>query len=210
MTPPWMLLRLALETSAHHASADEDRLSALSIETVGEYQCFLSRVFGFESVVEQIVLRLCAQRAPWIERRMRSFRLRGDLRALGMADQAIASLPLATNLTMPSMAHALGWMYVLERQHLVSGQLRRHIHRAIGGEAERASRYLDAVGDTPGAAFRAFGDELGRLSRDHPPAKMVAGAMEAFRAQRQWYASTMPRKRTTLGSIDTPLHPATV
>ena len=204
MTPPWMLLRLAIETSAHHASADEDRLAVLSIETVGDYQCFLARVFGFESVVEQSALRMCAKQAPWIERRVRSPRLRADLHALGMDERDIAALPVAANLQMPSPAHALGWMFVLERQHLVAGQLRRHISRTLGGAAEGACRYLEAVGDTPGAAFRAFGDELGNLSRDYPPEKMVAGAMEAFRAQRQWYATTAPRKRPTLGSIDAP------
>lgn len=200
-----MLLRLALETSTHHAAADEDRLSALSIGTVADYQCFLTRVFGFESVVEHLVVRLCAHQAPWSERRMRSFRLRADLRALGMTDHDIAALPVATSLQIPSPAHALGWMYVLERQHMVSGQLRRQIQHTVGGAVEHALRYFDTARDTPGAGFRAFGDELGqlsRLSRDFPPAKMCAGAIEAFRAQRQWYAATAPRKRTTVASSD--------
>jgi heme oxygenase len=199
-----MLLRLALETSAHHSTADEDRLSALSIETVGDYRLFLSRVFGFESVVEQLVVRHCVQKAPWIERRIRSFRLRADLRALGISDSDIRALPLATTLQIPSPAHALGWMFVLERQHLVSGLLRRHVQRALGAEAEYALRYLDAVGDTPGTAFRTFGDELGQLAREHPPMKIVAGGTEAFRAQRQWYSAMAPRSRATSVSGDVP------
>ena len=32
--PPWMLVRLALDTRCHHPLADEDRLAALSITTI--------------------------------------------------------------------------------------------------------------------------------------------------------------------------------
>lgn len=184
-----MLLRLALETAAHHTAADEDRLRGLTITSLDEYRAYVARIFGFEVVVERTVERLARRDHVWLRERMRSHLLRDDLRGLGLSDAEIAEVPLAGALHMPTLGHALGWMFVLERHTLVAGQLRRHVNRALGQNAGSAIRYLSARGDRPGTSFRAFGETLGELAQTHSPSQIVHGANEAFRAQRQWYAA---------------------
>lgn len=80
-------------------------------------------------------------------------------------------------------------MFVVERQTLLSGLIRRHLCRAMPLEIAAASRYLTAYGDAPGARFRLFGDAVARYARDIAPDAIVAGANEAFRAQRLWSTS---------------------
>lgn len=188
VTPPWIFDRLSVETAMHHAAADDDRLSALNLSRLDAYRSFLARVYGFESVVEQAILRLARTERAWLQPRMRGELLRSDLSALGVGESALARTPSATGLHIPSLAHGLGWMFVLERQTLLAGLIRRQLERTIGKSLGGATRYLGACGERPGASLRAFGDMLAKLARAHAPLSMVHGANEAFRAQHLWYA----------------------
>ena len=198
-----MLLRLALETAAHHAPADDDRLRGLAIAKVEDYRAFLARIFGFEVVVERTVERLLRHEHTWIRERMRSQLLRDDLRGLGLTEAELTAIPLAAALHVPSLAHGLGWMFVLERHTLVSGQLRRHVSRVLGPHVGAATRYLSARGERPGTSFKQFGEALGDIASTIAPSLIVVGANEAFRTQRQWYAGTqraVADNRATLAS----------
>lgn len=182
--PPWILLRLGLETVAYQGPADEDRLSALSVRTVDGYRALLVRILGFESSVERIVLRMKELERSFIEDRLRSMHLREDLRALGLLDPDIASATNAATLTIETAAHALGWLFVLERQMLVSGLILRQLLHVLGGDA---LKYWSAYGDRPGAKFRAFAEGLSKHAKRHDPKLIVGGAIDGFRMQRQWY-----------------------
>lgn len=192
--PPWMLLRLGLETAAYQGPADEDRLRALSVSTVDEYRALLIGILGFESSVERIVLRMRDLDQAFIEDRLRSMYLREDLRTLGLSDHEIACATNAATLSIDSAAHALGWLFVVERQMLVSGLIRRQLHPIFGAGAVK---YFSAYGDRPGARFRAFAEQLSQYAKRHRPKAIVFGAIDGFRTQRQWYrtAPTSPRRQ---------------
>jgi heme oxygenase len=186
-----MLLRLGLETTSDHAQADEDRLAAMNVTTRLEFRAFLARVYGFEAPVEHAVWHMKGLRADTLHGRAKCARLHRDLEALGLSANEIAGLATAP-VKLRSTAHALGWLFVLERQSLVSGLIRRHVHRTLGDVVGGAFDYLSAYGNEPGGWFRAFGVDLGRYAQTYEPAAIVAGAHEAFRAQRHWYRARDP------------------
>ena len=107
MNPPWMLVRLGLETTLHHAPADDDRLAALSITTHADYRAFLVRVFGFEAPIEEAVARVCKLELRFIRERARLQLLRRDLLQLGYSEHQISQLPRAPGISIRTGADAL-------------------------------------------------------------------------------------------------------
>lgn len=187
-TPSWMLVRLALETRLHHKQADSDRLGMMEVATGYAYRACLARIYGLEASVEVALSRVTDIDSSLVRSRVKAGRLRDDLLALGMTQDDIAMLPLAT-VHVRTGAHALGWMFVVERLTLLSGLIRRHLSRALPIEMNIASRYLTSYGEAPGAQFRAFGDSVARYANEIHPDAIVAAANEAFRGQRLWNTS---------------------
>ena len=188
--PSWMLIRLALETRDHHRQADADRLTVMEATTRAEYRAFLARVFGFEAATEAALLAVHDVAPSVITACAKAQRVREDLRALGMTDQDIDSLPRCSMRPHCSAAAAFGWLFVNERLTLLSGLIRRHLARVLPAEIETASAYFRAYGERAGAHFRELGEVLGHHACRSAgnPGEMVAAAHEAFHAQRQWFA----------------------
>lgn len=198
-----MLVRVALETTIHHAAADEDRLTALDVETVDDYIAVLTRIYGFEVEVEAALAKVADLDAGFVRDRAKSARLYQDLVVLGLTPEDIIPVPKMSTISIRSAAQALGWMFVLERHTLLSGLIRRHVVRALGEQILPATAYLAAYGDTPGARFRAFGAALCAYAHTYPPASIVLAANEAFRAQRQWYATHALTRATATAAVRT-------
>lgn len=189
--PSWMLVRLALETRTHHAQADADRLVLLEEAQPDRYRAYLCAVFGFESRYEEALVRTPGVDPQLVRTRMKTERLCSDLNALGLTATEIAALPRCQSVpsVFRNAAQALGWMFVVERNTLVHGLLRRHLASRIP-DMYRSCSYLQAYGDTPGAKYRELGDALALLARGpSTPNQMVCAANEAFRAQRNWFTS---------------------
>jgi heme oxygenase len=194
------LSRLVFEaTSQHHASADEARLAAMNVASRSEYRALLLRIYGLESSIEHALLQVRDMDPVFLEPRLRSMLLRQDLRALGLLEVDIGSVAYTANLSIESGAHALGWMFVLERQMLVSGLIKRELDRALGDELDGATSYFSAYGDRPGAKYRAFTEDLSRQASRHLPRAITAGVVDAYRAHRQWYGirAAPPASSTT-------------
>ena len=140
-------------------------------------------MYGFEAAVEAAIFR--AGLEPMITHgRFKADLLRADLTELGVA------LPALATVTVRTTAHAMGWLFVTERHTLLAGLIRRHVQRTLGAPPVH---YLAAYEDTPGVRFRALGEALGVYAQRFSPRNIIAGANEAFRAQRQWYTHDPPR-----------------
>jgi heme oxygenase (biliverdin-IX-beta and delta-forming) len=194
-----MLVRIGLDTRAHHATADADRLKVLDVAGPAQYASYLARVHGYEAPVEAAVAALPDMLVHLT--RPKAGQLRRDLLALGLTDPDLAALPRCGSIgAMSSRAQALGWLYVLERNTLITGLLRRHLTHRMPAEMKAASAYLSASSVAPGARLRALGEALA-VEAEHGPhaiAEIVAAANEAFRCQRHWLRSWTPTSR--LGS----------
>lgn len=181
-----MLARLALETRAHHAGADGDRLVLLDAPTPARYRAFLETVYGFELRYEQALIQ-APDLAPSIVRACaRIGMLRDDLHALGATAAELAALPSATLPVFRSEPQALGWVYVVERNTLLHNLLRRHLRRILPGELARAGGYL-AAHPIPGDHYRAIGVALDAAARRANPSQIVEAACDAFASQHAWF-----------------------
>src|SRR5438105_8285184 len=109
--PSWMLLRVALETRAHHSIADEQRLAVMEAQDRGHYRRFLQRVYGFESVFEDGLARSPDLDAGLVRGALKMPRLRLDLAALGIEARDVDMLPSANVPSLRTAAQALGWMF---------------------------------------------------------------------------------------------------
>lgn len=194
--PSWMLVRLELETRAHTAGADADRLTLLDDASPTRYRQYLCRTLGFEAAFEDKLARM-HDLDPQIQKlRGMTGRLRADLRALGMTDPQIDSLPRCTVPLQKTAPQALGWIYVLERNSLVHGLIRRHLATRLPREVTVATTYLAMHDGKPGTRYRELGVVLDHVARSSPyaPGAIVSAAHEAFRLQRQWYATFAKRE----------------
>jgi heme oxygenase len=184
-----MLGRLDEETRALHTDADEDRLALLEIRDVRCYRDRLVRIYGFEAPVEAGFL-MTAELGAEIDLRDRTKHrlLKYDLNALGVAETA--RLPRCTVPLFGSAAEALGWMYVIDRNALVHGVIRRQLaERQVLGPSHAC--YLSAHEMQAGARWRELGAILDRAAGHADIAdRIVASARLAFRRQHQWYGET--------------------
>ena len=182
-----MLIRLALETRSQHAGADADRLALLDDPTAARYRAFLTAVYGFEARYERMLIQ-----TPGLEPRIvrdcaRLAHLRNDLRALGLTDGELAALPSPPIPAFRSEGQALGWAYVVERNTLLHGLLRRHLWRLLPRELGQAGTYL-AAHASPGTHYRELGIDLDAAARRTIPSIIVEAAHAAFACQRLWFA----------------------
>lgn len=203
LPPSWMLVRLEIETRAHIAAADADRLVLMEHTTPSRYRAFLARIYGFEAPVEEAVARtpgldtavvadLC-NHAP---------KLRADLRGLGLTESSIGLLPRCPLIpTFRNVGCVLGWLYVLERNRMVHGVIRRQLATAMPGEIQHASSYLATHDGVAGSRMRRLGAILDASARATAfvPGQIVRAAHDAFRTQRHWFTS--PARRDTLAFV---------
>jgi heme oxygenase len=189
-----MLIRLALETKPHHASADADRLTLLEddVPTAGRYRTFLEAVYGFEASYERALIQTPALEPRLVRACSRLVLLERDLRALGATNLDAMPQPLIP--AFPHEAHALGWIYAVERNTLLHGLVRRHLWRALPRVMDRAGSYLAAY-TTPGARYRDLGIDLEAGALRSIPSQIVAGANEAFACQRLWFTRVVAARR---------------
>ncbi|MBA3394341.1 MAG: biliverdin-producing heme oxygenase [Deltaproteobacteria bacterium] len=194
--PSWILIRLALETRRHHGVADAQRLVLLEGATPTSYQDFLGLVLGFESAYERALVAADVD-PKLVRQRVKSSRIRHDLIALGASEADLAELPTCVIPVFRTAAEALGWVYVIERNTLLHGLLRRHLATVLPEEMERASSYLAAYGDTPGEHYRELSTALEDAAREAiTPGEIVIAAHAAFEAQRLWFEQVSPRRLT--------------
>jgi heme oxygenase len=197
-----MLVRLELETHVHTPSADADRLVLFDDSSVPAYRQFLSRVYGFEAPVEEALARTHGLDPQIATLHAFAGLIHADLCALGMTDPQISRLPRCAVPELKSPAPALGWLYVLERNTLLHGLIRRHLARRIPKQMESALSYLSMHEGKPGTRYRKLGTVLDAFAKHTAfvPGQIVSAAHEAFRTQRHWFAS-FSKKYEPLASV---------
>jgi heme oxygenase len=191
-----MLIRLALETRAHHGPADEDRLAMMDLTSVADYRTFLARVYGFEADAELALAEIPTVASHVTGLRARVGCLRDDLLKLGLSSLDIDTLPRCKPIAIKTTAHALGWLFVIERSTMIAGLIRRHLASQLPA-AMAASGYLDAYGTAAAERMRRFAEtasEYATRGIAHPDS-IVGAATRAFETQRQWYSRRHHRNR---------------
>lgn len=194
-----MLVRLALETRAHHAAADADRLELLENPTSARYRTFLEAVYAFETRYERLLIQTPRLEPRIIRGCTRTHLLRADLRALGTDEAVLAKPPVPVIPAFRSEAQALGWVYVVERNTLLHGLLRRHLWRVLPRDIARAGSYLAALA-SPGTHYRELGLDIDAAAARTAPSVIVDAASEAFAGQRLWFVQSREEARKRAAS----------
>jgi heme oxygenase len=196
----WMLARLKEETRVHHSEADVIRLAPLATPTsVVAYASYLGRIHGFEAPVEDALQRM-PDFAPVLEPHAwsRTHRIRDDLIALGIDPARTSSLPRCASVaSFRSIAEALGWIYVVERNAPLHGIVRRHLARRMPGQVAVASDYLTFTEQQAAKRWRILGIALDEVARSpSASARIIDAAHAAFRTQQRWLRHAPSPKRS--------------
>ena len=114
-----------------------------------------------------------------------------DLHALGLDDQAIASLPLCSSLPpLDTPAACLGALYVVEGATLGGQILRREMARRLGLGADNGGAFLNVYGAETGRRWKDFLNYLSHVPLDaHAKLRAVNAARSTFSCFEQWLDS---------------------
>lgn len=192
MPTSWVLTRLKRNAQSEHVAANIDRLALLHLEAnPASYRDYLLKIYGFEAPVET-ALALAPGLGAVIDLGSRSHlrMLRSDLADLGITE--LGGVPRCRGVPrFSTVGEALGWMYVVEHNATLHGQVRRHLHKRVGPQRDS---YL-AAGERNGMIrVQELGAVLDRFAREPDIARQVVEAVKlAFRCQRQWFATAPTR-----------------
>ena len=152
------------------------------------YRDLLRRMWGVYAPLEAALMGVdWPGSAEWASNRRKASWLRADLRALGMTDGEIGSLPVSTSLPAVAIpADVFGVLYVLEGATL-GGQVILPRVAILGLSADRGARFYTGYGRETGAYWRAFVDRLEAFGEPPPIADRIeAAAIATFESIRAW------------------------
>jgi heme oxygenase len=87
---------------------------------------------------------------------------------------------------------ALGWTYVLERNAILHGVLRRYLER-VHAPLAKAGAYLAGNERATGSRMRELGRVLDTVAQTEQIAdRIVDAANTAFRCQHHWFGKVVP------------------
>jgi heme oxygenase len=188
VTPP-LLAALRAGTADLHARAEAAFVLGAPGVTRREYAAVLARLHAFYAAAEAAVATWADALAVYgldLAPRRKAPLLARDLLALGERPAAAAA---ARPLDLPTPAHVLGALYVLEGATLGGQLLRRRLGPALGLAPERGLAFFSAYGAAVGPMWRRFGEAVARFDAAAPEAEgpivrahAVAGARATFAA----------------------------
>jgi heme oxygenase len=191
------LLRLNLETRAHHSAADESWLGLLHPSvTRSDYMRRLVTTYGFEGPLEAALaytpnLKLFVD----LRQRSRAGLIAKDLLALGVRAAEISTLPQCLIAPFAGPIEALGWLYVAERVTLLHDRVRRHLLTRIP-DVQDMCAYLSAYDGVVNARWNELGHAIDRAIRtEQHTDDLISAAKCAFRRMSEWsdHASAIAR-----------------
>jgi heme oxygenase len=159
----------------------EERLSSRE-----RYTDLVGRFYGFHGVWEPQAAAIIADPC-FFEGRRKLVLLGRDLKALGMDDEQIASLPLCTDPgPMPTRAEALGSMYVVEGSTLGGTLISRQVETCLGLTATTGCAYFRSYGSEVGRMWQSFRAYLNGALMPHEHGAAVASANGTFACLQAW------------------------
>lgn len=187
--PPAATLRdrLRAETRVDH-EAVEALLAPLSgAISLAAYRDILSRFLGFYEPWEARLAE--ALRDPsFYEPRRKLPLLRRDLRALGLSEADIHSLPRCPLVPpLATSSAALGSLYVGEGATLGGQLILRNVSARLGVDARSGAAFFASYGEAVGPMWRAMRTRLAGVPEGGRDAALAA-ARATFRAMRLWMA----------------------
>jgi heme oxygenase len=163
-----------------------------AISTRADYQNWLARFLGLYQPLECSLAAFSEWNSLGLSMSARDHTscLVDDLTALGIdpREPPRASQHLLPDL--PSFAHALGALYVIEGATLGGRLILRDLEPRIGASIAGATRFFGGRGEAVGPMWQSFRSALDEFSLKQPQlcTDVVVGAERTFRAMLVWFA----------------------
>lgn len=154
-----MFHRLREETQSQHASIENSLDLFNRVLTLKDYRTLLARFYGFYVPLEARLSNMNLEESCEIDFALRKKAplLLNDLRFLGMSDEEIANLNMATASELPPLEtpeDAMGVLYVIEGSTLGGQIISRHFREKFGFKREGLE------------FFTSYGADVGHFWRD--------------------------------------------
>jgi heme oxygenase (biliverdin-IX-beta and delta-forming) len=189
---PSLSAELRAQTSLLHRQIEALLGLPGAIRTSDEYVRGLGRFLGFYAPLEHVFKGF----PEWnnlgirLPARALSSCLANDLAALG-ADPASVRLAAPAQLPdLPTFAHALGALYVMEGATLGGRLILRDLEMRLGDSIAEATCFFGGRGERVGPIWQSFRETLDNFGSENPQAspEVVAGAERVFLAMLDWFA----------------------
>jgi len=163
-----------------------------AIQTRADYQSWLARFLGLYEPLECSLAKFSEWNSLGLSMLARdhSICLVDDLVALGIDPRK----PLRASHTLlpdlPTFAHAIGALYVIEGATLGGRLILRDLELRIGAPIAGATRFFGGRGEAVGPMWQSFRAALDEFSLQQPQLcnDVVVGAERTFRAMLVWFA----------------------
>lgn len=163
-----------------------------AIRTHGDYQDWLGRFLGLYDPLERSLRTFSEWRSLGLLMSSRDHTgcLVGDLVALGVDPCALSRASPALLPDLPTFAHALGALYVMEGATLGGRIILRDLEPRIGASIAEATRFFGGRGEAVGPMWQSFRAALDEFGSFQPQlcTDVVVGAERTFRAMLVWFA----------------------
>jgi heme oxygenase len=183
---------LRQETSESHQKLENNPLSRAILDpavSLGDYQQYLSKMYGVVIACEDQVFPAISQFLPDLGERYKSRLIIEDLAATGLSDTEIDSIPVYA-FKFSTAAEALGIMYVLEGSTLGGRILYKHIHETLGLTPDNGAGYFWGYGAQTGTLWKSFVSSFTRFASESSEGrKMIETAKSTFTAIDEWLSN---------------------
>jgi len=173
---------------SHQKLEDSERSKAIlrPSVTLADYQTYLVKMYGITKVCEDQVFPLIEAVVPDLSERYKSAYILEDLAKTGYPEEKLADLPVF-DYTFSSVSEALGFMYVIEGSTLGGRVLYKHIHQALGLNAENGARYFWGYGPQTGILWKSFIAALAGFAVEKDESvKIIESAVQTFAYTDNW------------------------
>jgi heme oxygenase len=157
-----------------------------------EYLAWLARFFGLYEPLESSFADFCYWNALGLELRARNHCccLVADLEALGANPHALPRADREVLPELPSFAHALGALYVLEGATLGGRVILRDLEARIGSVISGATRFFGGRSAAVVPMWTTFRSAVDGFGQERPElrADVVSGAERTFGSIKVWFA----------------------
>ena len=156
-----------------------------------EYKELLKLFLGFFDPVEKALAELKLPEDLEFEKRTRTKLLERDLYVFGLNAREIDAIPRFEGLSpFPSLAHALGVMYVLEGSRLGGRHVTRLLHQRLGLSDERGCSFFGSHGQDVRSIWKNFCEVArARIVATEDRDEFVKAAKLTFTSFEKWVVS---------------------
>ena len=189
---PSLSAQLRAQTAPFHREIEIILGLPGAIGNRGQYLAWLVRFFGLYEPLERLLADFCDWNSLGLELRARNHSscLVVDLLSLGTDPHGLPRAPREVLPELPSFAHALGALYVLEGATLGGRVILRDLEARMGTAILEASQFFGGRGDAAGPMWNSFRSAVDGFGRDRPElrANVVSGAERTFGSIKDWFA----------------------